>query len=118
MQDIAAFIHNNWNAIRAVALNSPPDHVLVVWMGTKNLVINATPREQLIAEDPEAAPEAAKAGPLPLAPEAVASVWLAVCERINAEQFTIAWCAVDFAKDPSGDGPEYLDGVTTRGGDA
>lgn len=117
MQDIAEFIHNNWGAFRSMALNSPPDHVLVAWMGTKNLVINATPREQLIAEDPEAAPEAAKLGPLPLAPSAVASIWLAICQRIDEERFQIAWCAVDFAEDPSG-APEILDQITSKGGDA
>jgi len=108
MQDIAAFIHNNWNAIRAVALNSPPDHVLVVWMGTKNLVINATPREQLIAEDPEAAPEAAKAGPLPSTEGAVATIWLAICTRQTEDTFQIAWCAVDFMADETGS-PEIVD---------
>jgi hypothetical protein len=114
MQDIAAFIHNNWNAIRAVALNSPPDHVLVVWMGTKNLVINATPREQLIAEDPEAAPEAAKAGPLDLASGAVASIWLAICTPLEGDAFQIVWCSADFMDGEVGP-PEVIDSSKNGG---
>jgi hypothetical protein len=99
-QDLADFLHNNWKALKAVAVNAPPDHVLVTWMGQRHLIVQAKLREDLIAEDPDAAPDSVKEGPRPLAPGAVASVWIAICRRVDdTDDFTISWCTADFMRE-------------------
>ena len=97
-KDLLDYIQENWTALRTVALNSPPDCVLVTWMTPGNTVIHALPREKVIEQDPDSVPALAKEGPRSLSPGAEASVWVAVCRRLDDgdDNFTVFWCAVDF----------------------
>lgn len=94
--ELTAFVNDNWGAFRAMAGASKDDDVLVAWMKQRHFVCHAKPRQELIDQDPDAAPQAAKAGPLELSAGAVYTRWIVVCCPNDAGGFQIAWLYASF----------------------